>query len=151
MPGVVVSVIVTTALQLSVAVNTAAAGTASHSTVALDGATLNTGRSLSITVTVNDLMVSLPVASFAVTVTVVVPIANNVFGFWLYVMVTPLQLSVALAANTTVAPHTLLSLLTLIFAGTVKLGALVSLTVITCVAVAVLLLGSVAVHTLVSV
>ena len=57
----------------------------------------------------------------------------------------PVQLSVAVATKVTVAPHTLLSLLTVMFEGQVIAGACVSFTVTVKVQVVLLLDASVAV------
>ena len=71
LPSTRVSVIVTVAdPQLSVAVNVAAVGTASHSALTLAGAALKTGAVLSLTVTVCDDVLVLPQRSVAVQVRV---------------------------------------------------------------------------------
>ena len=62
----------------------------------------------------------------------------------------PLQLSVAVAIKVTFAPHFPVMLLTVIFAGHVITGAVLSFTIIICVQVAKLPDGSVALYVLVT-
>jgi hypothetical protein len=111
-----------------------------------DGAVTD-GFCVSVTVTIKFFVLVFPLTSFAVTVTVVVPVENTEPEFLLYVSVTGLpQLSLALATKLTVAPQTFRLLLTLMFEGTVITGAVLSCTVITWLAVLVLLLASFATH-----
>ena len=81
------------------------------------------GNCVSLTFTVNVQVVILLDASFAVTVTVVVPIGKKLPEAGLLVTVTPGQLSVATgAAHVTIAPHCPAVLLTVILAGHVIVG-----------------------------
>src|SRR5437763_704266 len=87
-----------------------------------------TGACVSFTLTVNVQVAVLPAASVAVAVTVVVPTGKKDPDAGLVVTVTPGQLSVAVAAKFTIAPHWPAVLLTMILAGQVTTGACVSLT-----------------------
>ena len=85
---------------------------------------------MSVTVTVKLQVELLPQASVAVAVTRVVPTAKNDPDSGLKVMVAEPQLSVAVAVNETFAPHIPAALLTVILAGQVITGAVLSFTVI---------------------
>jgi hypothetical protein len=87
------------------------------------------GGSVSLTVTVNEQVPVLPVASVAVHVTVVVPTAKKEPDAGTQDTVTPGQLSVAVATKVTTAPQSPGSFDTVIGAGHVMTGASVSLTV----------------------
>jgi hypothetical protein len=90
---------------------------------------LNTGASVSFTVTSKLQVEVLPSASVATDVTVVVPIANTLPDAGVLTTVTPGQLSVAPTVNVTAAPHNPASLLTVTFDGHVITGNSVSFTV----------------------
>ena len=89
-----------------------------------------TGACVSLTVTVNEQLLVLFEASVAVHVTVEAPIAKSDPDSGEHTTVVPGQLSdVVGSANFTVAPHTFASFDTVMFAGHVIVGAVVSVTV----------------------
>ena len=102
----------------------------------------------SITVTVKLQVAVLPEGSVATLVTVVVPRLNVLPDVGVLTTVA-LQLSLAVTLKLTTAPQLLLAEATLMFAGQVIVGGVVSLTVTVCVHVAVLPDESVAVHVIV--
>ena len=106
---------------------------------------LITGAVESITVTVKLQMAVLPDGSVATRVTVVVPRLNVLPDVGVLTTVT-LQLSVAVTLKLTIAPQLLLAEATLMLAGQVIVGGVVSLTVTVCVQVDTLPDASVAVH-----
>jgi hypothetical protein len=122
---------VTVAKQLSVAValkfTTAPHEFASLFTVMFEGQVI-TGASLSTTVTVNEHVVTLPAASVAVEVTVVVPGLNVEPEAGTEVTVAE-QLSVAVVLKFTTAPHELASVFAVMLEGQVITGASLSTTV----------------------
>jgi hypothetical protein len=90
---------------------------------------VTTGGRVSLTVTVKVHEPGLPLASVAVQVTGVVPLAKVEPLAGLQATVAPGQLSVTLAANVTTAPHWFTPAGTLMLAGQVTAGGCVSLTV----------------------
>jgi len=138
---------VTVAEQLSVAVAknvaTAVQPPASAINVMFEGQE-TVGFCASTTVTRNVHVPVRPAPSVAVAVTVVAPTAKKLPGAGTYVTVAE-QLSVAVAANVTVAPHTPASAFTVIGAGQLTDGDWLSVTVTVNVHVAVLPEASVAV------
>ena len=97
-----------------------------------------TGACVSLTLTVNWQVLTLPEASVAVTVTVVVPTGKKLPEAGELVIVTPGQLSVAVGVKETFAPHWPAVFGTTILAGQVTVGGCTSLTLIVNVHVAVL-------------
>src|SRR6185436_7881998 len=91
---------------------------------------VSTGASLSVTVTVKLQLPTLPAASVAEQLTVVDPFGKAVPEAGLHVTAPrPGQLSVALVVNETTAEHWPGSLFTAMFAGQVRTGGSLSLTV----------------------
>jgi hypothetical protein len=106
------------------------------------------GFCVSLIVTVKLAVVTKPAASVAVYVTVVIPNGNTSPEVWVLVSVTPKQLSLAVGAvHVAIPSHEPTVVLVLMFAGRPTIaGAVLSITVITCVAVAVFPTASVAVQ-----
>jgi hypothetical protein len=98
-----------------------------------------------LTVTLKLQVAEFPAASLAVAVTVVVPTGKTEPDGGLLVTFGTEQLSVALTIKLTMAAHEPTGALTTMSAGQLMLGAVLSITVIVCEALAVLLEMSVAV------
>src|SRR5437588_2913405 len=94
------------------------------------------GGCVSLTVTWNCRVVWLPAASVAVAVTVVVPFGKVVPDGMSVVTLAVPQLSVALTAKLTTAEQEPASLPTVMSAGTLSVGGVLSMTVMVCVALA---------------
>src|SRR4051812_28989670 len=93
----------------------------------MSAGTVSAGGVVSATVTWNVFVVRFPAASFAMTVTVVVPSANTLPGSCEYAIVADDTASVACAANVTVAPVGPVASVVM-SAGTVNSGGVVSTT-----------------------
>src|SRR6187551_115540 len=150
-PGVEASLVVMfTVPQASLAIAVPKDGVSGHSIVAAAGIVVNTGAVLSSTVITCDAVAVLPQASVAVNVLVTVYSLAHVPGVEasLVVMFTVPQASLAIAVpNDGVSGHSIVAAAGIV----VNTGAVLSSTVITCDAVAVLPQASVAVNVLVTV
>src|SRR6266480_1929755 len=104
-----------------------------------------TGAPTSLTVTVKLQLCVLPAASVAVATTVVVPTAKTEPEALLVTIVGTEQLSLALTVKLTAAEHVSVGALTVMLAGQVMVGSVLSMTVIVCDALAVSPAPSVAV------
>src|SRR5207342_695587 len=150
-PGALASVeVMLTAPHASLAVGVPKHGVKGHSMVAAAGTEVNTGAVLSVTVIVCEAVAVLPQASVAINVLVRVYSLAHVPGVdaSLVVIVTVPQASLAIAVpNAGVSGHSMV-----VAAGiVVNTGAVLSVTVIACEAVAVLPQASVAINVLVRV
>src|SRR4051812_7489450 len=94
----------------------------------MSAGTVSCGGVVSTTITLNVLIVVFPTASFAVTVTMVMPSANVVPGCCEYVIVVAETVSVAVAVKVTIAPAALVAS-AVRSAGTVSCGGVVSTTI----------------------
>ena len=119
---------------------------ASHRKILVSFETMQTGASVSLTVTLKVQVSALPEASVAIQVTGVVPTGKTEPEAGVQLIVAPGQLSLTLEEKFTTALHKPESLLTIISAGQIATGASVSFTVTLNVQVSALPEASVAIQ-----